>query len=165
MSDSRPLDRLDMRILVTLHAQGGISNKELAEHINLSPSACHQRLHKLIDDGWIAGFTGNLNIERLCSPVQCIATFSLNNQSPETFEFVEKRIESLPEALECFTVSGPSDLVVRFACGNMNSYMSLTNGLMRDCPEINHINTHVIMKHNKSFSGFPLKSLVQDSGI
>jgi len=160
MTVAKNLDRLDLRILETLQADGRMTNKELAEHVNLSPSACHQRLQRLIQDEWIQGFTGRLNIERLCAPVQCISTVSLGSHSPEAFSMLERRVGAMPEALEAYTVSGSCDFIIRFACTQMSRYMLLTNSLIQDCPEIANISTHVIMKHSKLFGGFPMKELM-----
>ncbi|MGH1373112.1 MAG: Lrp/AsnC family transcriptional regulator [Cellvibrionaceae bacterium] len=159
-STSQPLDRLDLKILQTLQDKGRMTNKELADHVSLSPSACHQRLQKLIDEDWLQGFMGRVNIERLCAPVQCIATISLGTHAPDAFRFLEKRVEAMPEALEAYTVSGGCDFIVRFACTHMSRYMTLTNSLIQECPEISNIVTHVIMKHSKSFSGYPINELL-----
>ncbi|MAZ87157.1 MAG: hypothetical protein CL693_05895 [Cellvibrionaceae bacterium] len=159
-SSNHALDRTDLKILQTLQADGRMTNKELADQVNLSPSACHQRLQKLIDDDWLQGFMGQVNIERLCAPVQCIATISLGTHAPDAFRFLEKRVEAMPEALEAFTVSGGCDFIVRFACTHMSDYMTLTNSLIQECPEISNIVTHVIMKHSKVFRGYPVKELL-----
>lgn len=159
-STQQPLDRLDLKILQTLQSDGRMTNKELADHVNLSASACHQRLQKLIDDDWLQGFMGRVNIERLCAPVQCIATISLGTHAPDAFRFLEKRVDAMPEALEAYTVSGGCDFIVRFACTHMSRYMTLTNSLIQECPEISNIVTHVIMKHSKAFSGYPINELL-----
>jgi len=159
-SSNHALDRTDLKILQTLQADGRMTNKELADQVNLSPSACHQRLQKLIDDEWLQGFMGQVNIERLCAPVQCIATISLGTHAPDTFRFLEKRVDAMPEALEAFTVSGGCDFIVRFACTHMSDYMTLTNSLIQECPEISNIVTHVIMRHSKVFKGYPVKELL-----
>lgn len=158
-TSNHALDRTDLKILQTLQSDGRMTNKELADQVNLSPSACHQRLQKLIDDNWLQGFMGKVNIERLCAPVQCIATISLDTHAPDAFRFLEKRVEAMPEALEAFTVSGGCDFIVRFACTHMSNYMTLTNSLIQECPEISNIVTHVIMKHSKVFSGYPIDEL------
>ena len=160
MKQANSLDRLDLKMLQALQANGRMTNKELADQVNLSASACHQRLQRLLDDGWILGFTGQINIQRLCEPVQCIATISLNNHAPDTFRFLENRIDAVPEALEAYTVSGSCDFIVHFACSQMSRYMSLTNALIQDCPEISNIHTHVVLKQTKSFKGYPLDELL-----
>ncbi len=165
MTNPKNLDRLDLRILETLQDDGRMTNKELAEHVNLSPSACHQRLQRLISEGWILGFTGRINIERLCAPVQCIATVSLSSHSPDAFGMLERRVAVLPEALEAYTVSGSCDFIIRFSCAHMTRYMMITNSLIQDCPEIANISTHVIMKQSKVFAGYPVKELLSRQNI
>lgn len=159
MTGAKGLDRLDLRILETLQSDGRITNKELADKVNLSASACHQRLQRLIADGWVLGFTGRINIERLCAPVQCIATVSVSKHSPDTFHSLERYVAQLPEALEAYTVSGSCDFIIRFACPHMSHYVNVTDALIKHCPDVGNISTHVIMKHSKEFSGYPMKAL------
>lgn len=153
------LDRLDLKILQTLQDNGRMTNKELAEVVNLSPSACHQRLQRLIDDEWLTGFRGVVDIERLCAPVQCIATISLGAHAPDVFQRLEQQVAAMPEVLEAFTVSGGCDFILRFACSHMPRYMALTDTLIQECPEIANISTHVIMKQSKQFGGYPIKEI------
>ncbi|RMA77638.1 Lrp/AsnC family transcriptional regulator [Umboniibacter marinipuniceus] len=154
------LDRLDLRILSLIQANGRLANKELAELVNLSPSACHQRFQRLQAEGWIKSFSAEVDVERLCSPVQCIASVSLSNHSPDTFRVLEEQVAATAEALDAYTVSGNCDFIIRFACANMTRYMELTSQLIDRCPEINNISTHVIMRESKRFSGYPLAELV-----
>jgi len=154
------LDRLDLKILHFIQSRGRLANKELAELVNLSPSACHQRFQRLQNEGWIKSFSAEVDVERLCSPVQAIATLALSNHSPDTFRVLESLVEAMPEALEAYTVSGSFDFIIRFACPSMARYMALTSSLINDCPEIANISTHVIMKQNKRFTGFPLSELI-----
>lgn len=155
------LDRLDLRILETLQADGRITNRDLAERVNLSASACHQRVQRLVKQGWLQGFLGLINIERLCAPVNSIASLSLSNHSPDVFNKLEQIVDAMPEALEAYTVSGESDFIIRFACSTMARYLELTDQLIRECPEVTNISTHIVMRESKRFRGYPLKSFVQ----
>ncbi|WP_101760050.1 Lrp/AsnC family transcriptional regulator [Oceanicoccus sp. KOV_DT_Chl] len=153
------LDRTDLRILDTVQRDGRITNRELAETVSLSPSACHQRLQRLIEKGWINSFHGDINVDRLCSPMQCIAAISMATHSPDSFRQLEARVDHMPEVLEAYTVSGASDFIIRFACPSMTRYIELTDELIRECPAISNISTHVVMRQSKRFSGFPLRAL------
>jgi len=160
MNTGLELDRLDLRILQTLQSNGRMTNKELADKVNLSTSACHQRLQRLMDDGWISNFLGIIDVERLCAPVQCIATIALKDHAPEAFKSLEKSVEEMPEALEAYTVSGGCDFIVRFACSHMSRYMLLTNELIQQCPQITNISTHVILRQSKAFRGYPIQEIL-----
>ena len=50
------LDRTDRQILVLLQADGRMSNAEVAERVNLSPSACLRRVKRLEEEGLIEGY-------------------------------------------------------------------------------------------------------------
>lgn len=50
------LDTMDRRLLGVLQKRGRISNADLAEAVNLSPSACHRRVQRLETEGYIKGY-------------------------------------------------------------------------------------------------------------
>ena len=54
------LDATDRRILTVLQKNGRITNAELSEAVNLSPSACHRRVQRLEEEGYIAGYVALL---------------------------------------------------------------------------------------------------------
>ena len=67
MPNTLRLDETDRRLLRTLQADGRISNAELAERCNLSPSACSDRVRRLRESGYITGFAAlvdPLKVER-----------------------------------------------------------------------------------------------------
>ncbi len=43
------LDSIDRKLLVALQRRGRMSNSDLSEQVNLSPSACHRRVQRLLD--------------------------------------------------------------------------------------------------------------------
>ena len=45
------LDATDRRILAVLQKEGRITNADLSERVNLSPSACHRRVQQLEEAG------------------------------------------------------------------------------------------------------------------
>ena len=49
-------DRTDLALLALLQTEGRLTNAELAERVNLSPSACLRRVQRLERDGVIAGY-------------------------------------------------------------------------------------------------------------
>ena len=57
------LDKRDRQILNLLQDNGRLSNAELAEKVNLSPSACLRRVRQLEETGLIAGYHMQLNLK------------------------------------------------------------------------------------------------------
>ena len=50
------LDRIDLAILALLQREGRLSNAELAQRVNLSPSATLRRVQRLEAEGVISGY-------------------------------------------------------------------------------------------------------------
>jgi len=55
---TKPLDRVDRRILDELQADARISNQDLAKRVGLSGAPCWRRLRRLEKEGFIAGYAG-----------------------------------------------------------------------------------------------------------
>src|SRR5438105_8833112 len=77
--DSMKLDRIDIRILYELQKNGRITNVELAELANLSPSPCLMRVKKLQAEGYILGYSALINIAKLGQTLTGFTEVTLKN--------------------------------------------------------------------------------------
>ena len=75
------LDRINRAILENLQSNARISNLELAEKINLSPSACLQRTKALEDAGYIRAYMASIDIDAICINVMAYVMFSLRDHA------------------------------------------------------------------------------------
>lgn len=55
------LDAIDRRILSILQENGRLSNQDIAERVNLSPSPCLRRIRRLEEMGVITGYVALRN--------------------------------------------------------------------------------------------------------
>lgn len=156
---SSKLDRLDLRILEILQQDGRITNQKLAEKVNLSPSSCLQRVRRLEQEGVIGSYHAHLNLDRIARHIMCLATVSLKNHTQDEFNAFESLIKTIPEVVECYTVSGESDFMLRVICPDMNRYVEINDQLVANSSYQVTINSYVVMKENKAFSGVKLKTL------
>jgi len=153
-------DRIDLKILQSLQKQGRITNQNLAELVNLSPSSCLHRVRRLEEANIIQSYQANLKLSSLCRSITCIATVTLSNHTQEDFHAFEKLTLSIPEVIESQTVSGGFDFFLKVVAGDMASYLELTNQLIQGMSCGVNINTHVVMKEIKPFHGYPIERLV-----
>jgi DNA-binding Lrp family transcriptional regulator len=61
--------------------------------------------------------------------------------------------------VECYTVSGESDFLLRIICPDMNRYVEINDQLVGNSRYQVTINSYVVMKENKSFRGVNLETL------
>ena len=124
------IDKIDLKILERLQKDGRITNQKLAEKVCLSPSSCLQRVRRLENEEVILSYHARIDISRIARHIMCIATVSLKNHTPEEFRAFEDLVESIPEVVECYTVSGESDFFVRIICADMNRYLEINDQLV-----------------------------------
>lgn len=160
---SMKLDKIDLKILEILQKDGRITNQKLAEQVSLSPSSCLQRMRRLEQEGVIQSYRANLNLGSIARHIMCIATVSLRNHTQEEFNAFESLIEAIPEVVECYTVSGESDFLLRIICPDMNRYVEINDQLVGDNRYQVTINSYVVMKENIPYRGVDLSTLREAS--
>ncbi|CUH77922.1 Lrp/AsnC family transcriptional regulator [Tropicibacter naphthalenivorans] len=107
------LDETDKRILRVIQRRGRISNAELSEEVNLSPSACHRRVQRLETDGYVRDYVALLNARKLGLPTTVFVEITLNAQADEVLEAFETAVARVPAVLECHLMAGTADYILK----------------------------------------------------
>ncbi len=107
------LDATDRRILTVLQRQGRISNAELSERVNLSPSACHRRVQRLEADGYIRDYVALLDLRKLGRPTTVFVEITLQGQADEVLDAFEREVARVPDVLECHLMAGTADYLLK----------------------------------------------------
>ncbi|WP_238366755.1 Lrp/AsnC family transcriptional regulator [Mesobacterium pallidum] len=107
------LDSTDRRILTVLQRQGRISNADLSEAVNLSPSACHRRVQRLEKDGYIRDYVALLAPRKIGKTATVFVEITLNGQAEETLDAFEKAVTRIPDVLECHLMAGTADYILK----------------------------------------------------
>ncbi len=84
------IDATDRRILNALQKDGRMTNAELAERVNLSPSACHRRVQRLEEEGIIGDYVALLDARKLGRPTTVFVEITLSGQADEVLEAFER---------------------------------------------------------------------------
>ena len=107
------LDPTDRRILSVLQREGRISNADLATRVNLSASACHRRVQRLEEAGFIAGYVALLDPRRLGRTTTVFVEITLSGQADELLDAFEKAVRTIPDVLECHLMAGTADYLLK----------------------------------------------------
>lgn len=105
----RRLDKVDVRLIEMLKANGRESTAQLARRLELSRSAVQERMSRLERDGVIAGYTIRLGEDVTVERLQAIVRFTID---PKYADHIVEKISDYVEARSCFSVSGAFDLIV-----------------------------------------------------
>lgn len=107
------LDWLDIKILEVLQKRGRISNSDLAEKINLSASACHRRVQRLDQEGYIRDYVALLDPRKVDRRTTVFVEITLLGQSDEILDAFEKAVARIPNVLECHLMAGTADYILK----------------------------------------------------
>ncbi|CAN0606143.1 unnamed protein product, partial [Ectocarpus sp. 12 AP-2014] len=120
--DTKPLDRIDRKILGILQMDGRISNVALASEVGLSPTPCLERVRRLERDGYILGYVALADPHKLNAATVAFIQVLLTNTSTENLREFNREMRSLPEVETCHMVSGGFDYLLKIRCSDMHDY-------------------------------------------
>ncbi|MGY8861546.1 MAG: Lrp/AsnC family transcriptional regulator [Pseudomonadales bacterium] len=119
------LDNTDKKIINALQNNARLSNVELAEQINLSPSACLRRTKFLMDNGVFDRFVGLLNRELFHVQGTAFIFISLDIQSEAVFAEFEIAAAQLEQVMECYLMAGDTDYMLKVVYTDAKDYEEL----------------------------------------
>lgn len=153
---SRTLDRVDRRILDTLQGDARISNQELAKKVGLSPAPCWRRLRRLEEEGFISGYATLLNGSAIGLPILAYALVTLENHHPETVRQFDRLIQDRAEVLECHSMSGANDYLLRIVAASMEAYEHFLSTQLLQASAVRSVNTSFVLRTKKSTTRLPV---------
>jgi len=152
------LDRVDLRMLAALQRNGRISKVELAELVNLSPSACLERMRRLEKQKLIVSYHATLNLSAFM-PIQMFLTeITLGGHRAVDFWKFERAIEKIPQVIECHALGGGIDYLVKIVASDVPAYQMLVDDLLSQEIGIERYFTYVVTKAVKSVPQFLLQA-------
>jgi len=152
----KALDRLDRRILDELQSDARVSNQELAHRVGLSPAPCWRRLRRLEQEGFIAGYATLLSAPAIGLPIQAYALVSLENHHPQTVRQFDHLVRERPEVLECHSMSGPNDYLLRIVAASMEAYEQFLSTRLLQLPGVRSVNTSFVLRTKKFTTRLPV---------
>ena len=153
------LDRTDLRILEELQANARLTNVELAERVNLTPSPCLARVRALEAAGIIDRYTAEIVPEKLGLNVNVFIHVSLDRQVRNALENFEGAIRALPEVMECYLMTGQSDYLLRVLVTDTTALERLIVDQLAKIDGVANIQSSLALKVVKSRSRLPAARL------
>ena len=100
-----------------------MSNLELAESVNLSPTPCARRIKQLEDAGVITGYSVTTDPRKLGYQLSVYIAISMDKHTAERFSNFEKKLREFPEVVSCSIVTGRSeDYLIKALVKDMAHY-------------------------------------------
>jgi len=150
------LDRYDRHILATLQDDGRISNQQLADTVGLSSAACWRRVKALDEKGILKKHTALVNPEALGYDLCVLVMVTLiRHQQDHAMEF-QQAVQSYPEVLQCFAVTGDADYVLRVIIQSMAAYDRFLNDKIFSLPGVSQVRSNFALREIKNETAIPI---------
>ncbi len=150
------LDRIDLRILNVLQADGRISNLKLAEAVALSPTAVLARTQRLQREGYILGYEARLNPLKLGRGMLVFVEVLLDRTTPNVFNEFKAAVQVRDEILECHMVAGGFDYLIKVRMADMAAFRDFAGSVLWQLPGVRETRTYAVMEEVKNSSRLPL---------
>ncbi len=113
---------MDRRVLRALQKRGRISNADLADAVNLSASACHRRVQRLEEAGYIRDYVALLDERKLGLPTTVFVEIKLSAQADDVLAAFETAIARVPDVLECHLMAGTADYLLKIVAEDTEDF-------------------------------------------
>ena len=148
------LDATDRRILSVLQKDGRITNADLSERVNLSPSACHRRVQRLEEDGFIAAYVALLDNRRMGRPTTVFVEITLQSQAEDLLDAFEREVARVPDILECHLMAGTADYLIKIMAEDTEDFARIHRQFLSRLPGVRQMQ-----------SSFALRTVVQTTAL
>lgn len=150
------LDKIDIKILSQLQRNGRVTNVELADLVNLSPSPCLMRVKKLQAEGFITGYSAQIDVSKLGQTLTIFTEVTLKHHQQNDFARFLTAIQKVDSVIECHLISGGYDYLVKFVTAGISEYQTIMERMLELDIGIDKYFSFVVLKSPIVKSHLPL---------
>ena len=150
------MDDTDLKILRILQRDPERSIQAIGEAVGLSHTPTWRRIRKMQDAGIIKGRYLELDAERVGLDVSVFVFVRLDRHADGVLQAFEKATANVPEILQCYTMSGDFDYLLRVAVASVRDYEKTVKGKLLKLPHVGHLSSHFALNEIKNTRELPI---------
>lgn len=139
------LDDKDWEILRQLQHNAKASVKDIAEKVHLSSTPVFERIKRLEQNGIIKQYTALIDRTKIEKSLMVICYVSLKEHSKTAGSAFISNILKMPEIIECYSISGEFDFMLKVVAANMDDYYHFHVNKLSMAENIAHVQSTFIM--------------------
>lgn len=156
------LDAIDIAILRHLERDGRISKSELAERVNLSKSACLERMRALERAKLIVSYHARIDVQMIAPHEMFMTEVTLRSHRLYDFERFERYVAKIDCVSECYALGGGIDYLLKVVTRNVDQYQNLIEKMLSDDVGVERYFTYIVTKTVKSLGSIPIQAVFPD---
>jgi Lrp/AsnC family transcriptional regulator len=150
------ISKVDKKILTILQEDASISTAALAERVHMSQSPCWRRVNRLEEEGVIQKRVAVLDRQALGMEVVVFATINLTQTGRQNLLAFETEIERYPEVVECYTMTGIWDYILKIVTRDIRHYEDFVRNTLTATDMIRELHSHMAVTEIKNSTALPL---------
>jgi DNA-binding Lrp family transcriptional regulator len=150
------LSRSERRLLDAMQKDTTLSQIDLAELSGKSRTSIWRLIREFEEAGLIEGKVALLNPKELGLQIHVMLSVSMVKHSDRTRQEFEAHVQTLPEVMECYSVSGDRDYSLLIISRHMESYNDFLNTQILDHPSVHSASSSFALRRVKYTTALPL---------
>lgn len=139
------LDSKDMAILHLLQKNARITVKEISDKMHLSTTPVHERIKRMEASGVIKQYATLVDHTKVKKGLMVICYVSLKQHSKNAGVKFIKTMNDLNEVIECYSISGEFDFMLKVVCEDMNAYYDFHVNKLSQVENMGHVQSIFVM--------------------
>lgn len=150
------MDTIDRAILTALQANGALSHAELATRVGASTASCWRRIKGLEASGILLGTVRLVDATKVDCGVNVMCHVRLRSHAFDDRSGFEAFVETRGEILECYSMSGEWDYLLRIVAGDIAGYDRFLMRTLLEHPCVATASSHFAMSQTKYTTALPV---------
>jgi Lrp/AsnC family leucine-responsive transcriptional regulator len=144
------IDEVDVRILRCLRKNGRQSINDLSEVVGLSATPVARRVKQLEKSGVITGYCALIDEEKLGFDVSVFVSVQLDKQVDNALATFEKAIQSMPEVVDCWLMTGNRDYLLKIVTSGLSGFERFLVGRLTKIDGVASIESSIPLRRVKA---------------
>lgn len=156
MKQDGAFDSIDRKILTLLQADAAISHQDLAERVGASSASCWRRIKALEAAGIFMGTVRLVDPARVGRGVNVLCNIRMRSHAHDARSAFERFVDDRPEIVECFSMSGEWDYLIRVVVADVADYNRFLMQILLGHSSVAGAASHFALAMTKYTTALPL---------
>ena len=149
-------DEIDAQILSLIQNDATLTVADIAAKVGLSTSPCWRRIKRLEEIGIIRDRVTLLDRQKLGLDFEVFTAIKLSLPNKANIRKFELAVADMPEVMQCATVTGAVDFMLRIVTKDMHSYEDFLREELLAIDVISDVQSRIVLRESKGSHRLPL---------
>lgn len=156
MKENYQIDEIDRRIISALQVDATMSHAELAALVGASSASCWRRIKALEAAGIFTGSVRLVDPQKIQRGVNVLCNIRMRSHARDARQAFEDFVAERPEIIECFSMSGEWDYLLRIVVADVSDYNLFLMHKLLAQPAVAGAASHFALSMTKYTTAMPV---------